>query len=155
MNLEAQLNSLESNNRNQHRDSVVVINDDDDDLIFVSHTPSNSNIPIIDLINIDSPLSRRNVQRNRVNIQQATTSTAPAPATVPTPSVANSSLNESIAGRPTCPICMESLFKNNPHSTICGHMFCRPCITQAVQISKKCPLCNKKLTAKGFHPVYF
>nr|XP_033339888.1 E3 ubiquitin-protein ligase RNF4-like [Megalopta genalis] len=44
----------------------------------------------------------------------------------------------------SCPICYEDLSSDNrPMSTPCGHIFCQNCLTQAIQISKRCPICKK------------
>lgn len=53
-----------------------------------------------------------------------------------------------------CPVCLEHPFDNQPTSTVCGHVFCFPCITMAVKQNKKCPMCNRKLTAKQMHKLY-
>ncbi|XP_055638894.1 uncharacterized protein LOC129776953 [Toxorhynchites rutilus septentrionalis] len=54
-----------------------------------------------------------------------------------------------------CPICFDSIFKKDPSSTICGHLFCYSCISQEIQLRKKCPLCKRKLTRAQVHPIYF
>lgn len=55
----------------------------------------------------------------------------------------------------TCPICFDSIFKKQASSTICGHLFCHSCITQEIQLRKKCPLCKRKLTRGQVHPIFF
>ncbi|KAJ6830539.1 E3 ubiquitin-protein ligase RNF4-like isoform X1 [Iris pallida] len=51
-----------------------------------------------------------------------------------------------------CPLCLHELAE--PCSTVCGHIFCRQCITDSIQKQKKCPTCRKKLTMKSFHRVF-
>lgn len=51
-----------------------------------------------------------------------------------------------------CPICFDAL--KNPSVTLCGHVFCTECLQAAVRTSKQCPICRKKMTLKGFHPLY-
>lgn len=45
----------------------------------------------------------------------------------------------------TCPICLDSVVNRTPVSTLCGHIFCQTCITQALKSAKKCPMCKKAL----------
>jgi Ring finger domain len=55
----------------------------------------------------------------------------------------------------TCPICLESVVKRNPVSTICGHIFCKSCITVSLNTLKECPMCKKRLTGRApFHEIY-
>ncbi|KRK03975.1 E3 ubiquitin-protein ligase complex slx8-rfp subunit slx8 isoform X2 [Drosophila yakuba] len=54
-----------------------------------------------------------------------------------------------------CPVCMDSVTKREPVSTKCGHVFCRECIQTAISATHKCPMCNKKLTARQFFRIYF
>ena len=51
-----------------------------------------------------------------------------------------------------CPICFDVL--NNPSVTLCGHVYCTECITTAARSTKQCPICRRKMTIKGFHPLY-
>lgn len=53
-----------------------------------------------------------------------------------------------------CAVCLEHPFSNRPTSTVCGHVFCHSCITMAIKQNKKCPMCNRKLTAKQVHMLY-
>ncbi|KDO27415.1 hypothetical protein SPRG_07002 [Saprolegnia parasitica CBS 223.65] len=39
-----------------------------------------------------------------------------------------------------CPICLDEF--NELASTSCGHLFCAPCISNAVAVNGKCPLCQ-------------
>lgn len=63
-------------------------------------------------------------------------------------------LDESECTPPQCPICMELVRKRRPHSTFCGHIFCGDCIDQAIKSQKKCPMCNKTLSAKQIFRIY-
>lgn len=51
-----------------------------------------------------------------------------------------------------CSVCTSEL--TEPCSTICGHIFCRHCITDSIRKQKKCPICRKRLTLKNFHRVF-
>lgn len=56
--------------------------------------------------------------------------------------------------KPQCPICLETLGSMPVSSTICGHIFCTPCIENCIKCQKKCPTCRKKLTLKMMHPLF-
>jgi hypothetical protein len=45
-----------------------------------------------------------------------------------------------------CPICWDSP-PCDPHSTPCGHTFCRSCIMQALACKKECPSCRSHVTS--------
>lgn len=51
-----------------------------------------------------------------------------------------------------CVICMEAMKEET--STMCGHIFCRVCITNAIRAQKKCPTCREKLTISSIHRIY-
>ncbi|CAH0556500.1 unnamed protein product [Brassicogethes aeneus] len=56
---------------------------------------------------------------------------------------------------PSCPICLESLSNQEVSATICGHLFCKPCINAVLKsTNKRCPTCRKALNAKKIHPLY-
>ncbi|CAA6660071.1 unnamed protein product [Spirodela intermedia] len=38
-------------------------------------------------------------------------------------------------------------------STVCGHIFCKPCITDAI-LQRKCPACRVKLSIQNIHRIY-
>lgn len=42
-----------------------------------------------------------------------------------------------------CVVCF-NIF-NDPYITICGHTFCKECISEVVNIQHKCPICNHVL----------
>ncbi|CAG9769429.1 unnamed protein product [Ceutorhynchus assimilis] len=57
---------------------------------------------------------------------------------------------------PSCPVCLDQ-YDAGPRqamTTLCGHVFCKTCITNVVRVSKKCPTCRKGLTKNKYHPVY-
>ena len=49
--------------------------------------------------------------------------------------------------KPECRICM-CPFKE-PHTTPCGHVFCKQCIYTSFRVKKECPMCRKKITRIG------
>lgn len=52
----------------------------------------------------------------------------------------------------TCAICMDTMEEET--STICGHIFCRKCIMEAIKMQKKCPTCRKRLVSSQTHRIY-
>jgi hypothetical protein len=56
-----------------------------------------------------------------------------------------------------CPICLGDVKDKEPVSTLCGHIFCKVCIVEAMrtQSEKNCPMCMKKLPKKRpFHRIF-
>ncbi|WAR22224.1 RNF4-like protein [Mya arenaria] len=54
----------------------------------------------------------------------------------------------------SCPICLDDdkaikQGKKQFMSTACGHIFCRPCLEEAVNNFHQCPLCRKKTSRKN------
>lgn len=47
----------------------------------------------------------------------------------------------------TCSICL-TIF-TDPVTLLCGHSFCRPCITYALDTKHRCPLCQADISAEG------
>ena len=39
-------------------------------------------------------------------------------------------------------------------STVCGHVFCEPCIKASIETQRRCPTCRKKLTQRQYHPLF-
>lgn len=52
----------------------------------------------------------------------------------------------------TCAICMSAMKEET--STVCGHIFCKKCITSAIKSQKKCPTCRTRLTLHKIHRIY-
>lgn len=58
-----------------------------------------------------------------------------------------------------CPICLESLSQikqanQQMHSTSCGHLFCKTCITRAIKTAQQCPTCRQRQDTKTIHPIF-
>ncbi|KZS18863.1 uncharacterized protein LOC116929767 [Daphnia magna] len=58
-----------------------------------------------------------------------------------------------------CPICLDSLSQvkqanQQMHSTICGHLFCGPCIRKVIASTQQCPTCRQKLDIRKIHPIF-
>ncbi|XP_076944148.1 uncharacterized protein LOC143614658 isoform X2 [Bidens hawaiensis] len=52
----------------------------------------------------------------------------------------------------SCPVCIGPLVEEV--TTKCGHIFCKACITAAINTQHKCPTCRKKLTNRNLIRVY-
>lgn len=53
-----------------------------------------------------------------------------------------------------CSICLDMYAFNEILSTICGHIFCEPCITRAIELRKRCPMCNRAVDPNEIHPIF-
>ncbi len=51
-----------------------------------------------------------------------------------------------------CPVCLGTV--KDLTSSLCGHLFCRACIVQAVTVTSKCPVCRAKMSLRSFHRVF-
>ncbi|XP_077228692.1 uncharacterized protein LOC143861700 isoform X2 [Tasmannia lanceolata] len=51
-----------------------------------------------------------------------------------------------------CSICMDTMKEET--STVCGHVFCKPCISNAICLQKKCPTCRENLSLTSIHRIY-
>ncbi|MQL96404.1 hypothetical protein Taro_029081, partial [Colocasia esculenta] len=60
--------------------------------------------------------------------------------------------NQGVEIKLRCAICMDTMKEET--STICGHIFCKPCITNAVLVQRKCPACRTKLSIQNIHRIY-
>lgn len=57
-------------------------------------------------------------------------------------------------GMTKCPICLEMFGFDEILSTMCGHLFCGPCITGVIKTRKKCPMCNRGLKQNQVHRIF-
>lgn len=61
----------------------------------------------------------------------------------------------------TCGVCKGNYLDRSPMVAWCGHVFCKPCIEDSLNVFDageiwKCPLCRKKLKSKKMvHPLHF
>lgn len=65
---------------------------------------------------------------------------------------------EAPSTNPTCGVCFEAMGKNTDRQMAagnCGHVYCKPCLSQAVKSRKKCPMCSTKLTLKQIRNIFF
>lgn len=92
--------------------------------------------------------SRSPIEKGQQNAAGPSCSTSQASTS---PKVDQSNLQNSFG---ECAVCLDSFLKNQPYSTICGHVFCKMCILNAVEVKKACPLCRNFLTNKSLHPLH-
>lgn len=58
-------------------------------------------------------------------------------------------------GMTKCPICLEMYGMDEILSTICGHLYCGPCIRNVMKTKKsKCPMCNRGLKSNEVHRIF-
>lgn len=54
-----------------------------------------------------------------------------------------------------CAICLEMVSsKRGISATMCGHVYCTPCITEVVFKKKECPTCRRTLESSQVHPLF-
>jgi hypothetical protein len=54
-----------------------------------------------------------------------------------------------------CAICLEAInSKRGISATMCGHVYCTPCITEVVYKRRECPTCRKALDSAQVHPLF-
>lgn len=134
--------------------------DDDDCILMVEE------VETIDLCNLSQDLLRqfRNPVHNEVIVVQDSPVTRQTSAKRAAKSPNEVAGQLSLEAKPddnansveiNCPICLESVFKRDPVSTVCGHVFCKHCITESLKIVKKCPMCKRSLSAKNsYHDIF-
>lgn len=66
----------------------------------------------------------------------------------------NTTPQKSTIGTTKCPICLEMFTMDRILSTMCGHLYCAPCIQGVVKTRKKCPMCNRGLKQNQLHRIY-
>ncbi|KAI0698080.1 hypothetical protein C8T65DRAFT_740301 [Cerioporus squamosus] len=52
-----------------------------------------------------------------------------------------------------CPLCLEEV--DRPCVTLCGHVFCAQCITQALNTKQRCPVCRVPAGHKQLRRIFF
>jgi hypothetical protein len=69
-------------------------------------------------------------------------------------------VGSSVATTTICPVCLCSLaeVKESGYyltSTVCGHVFCEPCLMTAKKKNGRCPVCRKNIPQKnGYHRLF-
>lgn len=104
---------------------------------------------VIDLVNVLSPPPRPNSNAGEVILLDSDSETEDTQL-----SSDSTSTTQEKGYMFECPICMQSMVKRELMSTICGHIFCAPCIKKCIEKNKSCPNCRKKLNSKSIHPIY-
>lgn len=122
---------IEDTNSNTVR---PIIKDDDEDVIFVTESRASQRFRTIATIDLcDTPDT--SFTRSRGSEQSTSAATAGAAASQPA-----SDLSPRRPGTAKCPICLEIFGFNEILSTMCGHLFCEPCIKNVIKARKKCPM---------------
>jgi len=44
----------------------------------------------------------------------------------------------------TCPICLVFVERDNIEITLCGHIYCKPCLDEVKKHSHECSVCRQK-----------
>lgn len=111
-----------------------VAKDEDEDVIFVTESRASQRFRTIATIDLcDTPDT--SFTRSSGPEQSASAATTGAAA----PKSANDVPPRS-PGTTKCPICLELFGFNEILSTMCGHLFCEPCIKNVIKLRKKCPM---------------
>ncbi|XP_055324448.1 uncharacterized protein LOC129579013 isoform X1 [Sitodiplosis mosellana] len=157
----ARASANNSHTNNPSDDSVVliedmnssavrpIVKDDDEDVIFVTESRGSQQFRTIATIDLcDTP----DTSFTRSKDTGQSTSTVAAASTAP-----SNSANELSPKRPgtiKCPICLETFGFDKVLSTMCGHLYCEPCIKNVIKIRKKCPMCNRGLKPNQVHRIF-
>lgn len=144
------IDTIELDDSTRLDDSVSVVPTSiSDNSLSVQNMPPDNSVILVNSVLDD------NVHTNNITPQKrgrpkktravAASSAPPQPASPNTP----------VRNIGDCPICMENLSNRTVASTICGHIFCMPCIQAATKTGgKKCPTCRKALRGAGFHQLF-
>lgn len=54
-----------------------------------------------------------------------------------------------------CAVCLECFTTGNICTIKCGHLFCEPCFTKAIEQREVCPMCKVPTNANELHPIFF
>lgn len=115
--------------------------EDEEDVIFVTESRQPQRIlGTIDLCDSPKPATPS-------PSPPPTTTAAAAPAKDPSPQKAT-------IGKTKCPICLDMFTMDEILSTMCGHLFCAPCINSVIKSRKKCPMCNRGLKQNQLHRIF-
>lgn len=140
-----------------------IVKDDDEDVIFVTESRGSQRFRTIATIDLcDTPdnsftrSTNTGQSTSAITITPASVAVAAA-ATTPAAPASNATANELSPTRPgtaKCPICLESFGFDEIRSTMCGHLYCDPCIKNAIKTRKKCPMCNRGLKQNQVHRIF-
>lgn len=121
----------------------------DDSIVDLTCTSPDDQVEVVDFVDLTSPDELSNNQRqNSPELLEVTDET-----------VHDTAESGGSTRTMHCPVCLDS-FANISRSgrqlksTICGHVFCNVCIQHALELSKKCPTCRRKLNSRNIHSLY-
>jgi len=52
----------------------------------------------------------------------------------------------------SCPLCLDDV--TSLTTTLCGHVFCKECITAAIEHKPECPVCRAFTHIRSLHPIF-
>ncbi|KAI9562169.1 hypothetical protein GHT06_013134 [Daphnia sinensis] len=134
-----------------------------EDIVNPSRRPNVPDLPI--MLGSSPPRARplepRNLRSTPTSRQALSRNQTP-PGIIPVePTTISSSppLQQDGSHQIHCPICLDSLSQvkqanQQMHSTICGHLFCGPCIRRVIATTQQCPTCRQKLDIRKIHPIF-
>jgi hypothetical protein len=130
---------------------AVELTDVDEDLIDLSNvmlTPPARKVPLSKKRKRPGPVDVRRGGKKLIRFDAAYISSAECTQVC----LDNQSAMDAYRRTAKCPICLD-VFKDLT-STSCGHVFCRECIRNAILVSQKCPLCQKKTLMQNLHALH-
>ncbi|XP_017102904.3 uncharacterized protein dgrn [Drosophila bipectinata] len=98
-----------------------------------------------------APLSSSNRSPQNVYVQ---IQNGPTAATSPSPPPSDFYLPTNYETLVRCAICFRPANVNHPRVTTCGHVFCGPCLEQALRIRFNCPICGTTQEFRHTLPIY-
>lgn len=111
--------------------------DDDEDVIFVTETRQRQRtIATIDLCDTPDTSYVSQPEKREPSIIDSPAANSDRPANT------------------KCPICLEMIGFDKILSTMCGHLYCEPCIRNVIKTRKKCPMCNHALRQNQVHRIF-
>ncbi|XP_031620183.1 E3 ubiquitin-protein ligase RNF4-like [Contarinia nasturtii] len=165
---QAAANELQASANNNVDDSVVLIddtsprtvrptaNDDEEDVIFVTESRGSQRfrtIATIDLCDTPDTSYTRPPDANQLNEPETSSSSSSNNQSNAVAAVADAPAAPS--HKTKCPICLETYGFDEILSTMCGHLYCGPCIRNVIKTRKKCPMCNRALKQNQVHRLFF
>ncbi|XP_057364920.1 uncharacterized protein LOC130685613 [Daphnia carinata] len=132
-----------------------------EDIVNPSRRPNLSDLPI--MLGSSPPRARqlgpRNLRSAPASRQALTRNQTLSNVVEPTTISSSPSFQQEGSHQIQCPICLDSLSQvkqanQQMHSTICGHLFCGPCIRRVIASTQQCPTCRQKLDIRKIHPIF-
>ena len=68
-------------------------------------------------------------------------------------SLSKTDVADQLAKLLSCPVCLDAPM-TDMSVTLCGHLFCGPCIAKVAETLKQCPTCKAKLKKNSAHRIF-